>query len=299
MSYTLRAISSLPFMLFASSLAFAASPTPLSNSAVQPTLPFAATSEQSHGFDTLPELAPETSLIVVAQAPAPSYNWSMILEKYVAPLDETGLARFNYGALHANSDDQAALADYIRSLEATNVDDLSEKEAIAFWANLYNAVTIKVIIDNYPVKSIREIKSGFRPGPWKRDLVTIGGNKISLDTIEHKILRKTYPSPLIHYMVNCASVGCPNLKDTPWTADTLDAERDIAARRFINSTRGVRITKKGLKVSSIFNWFKEDFGGSKTGVLAHIRQYADEDLAAAIDAGAKIDSYGYSWSLNE
>ncbi len=249
--------------------------------------------------DDIQEAAIAIPPYFVASASANGYRWDMMLEKYVTAPDSIGLARFNYGALHANTADRAALDDYITDLEATDVKTLTDDEAIVFWANLYNAVTIKVVIDNYPVKSIREIKSGWRPGPWKRDLVTVGGEKLSLDNIEHDILRKQYPSPLIHYMVNCASIGCPNLKAGLWMVETLGADREAAARAFINSPRGARITDKGLKVSSIYKWFKEDFGGNKDGVLAHLREYADADLAAAIDGGAKIIDYGYSWSLNE
>lgn len=237
---------------------------------------------------------------LVAAAPTITYRTNMIIDKYISKPDETGLAKFNYGALKANQEDRATLDAYIEELEGTYPSTLTEDEAIAYWANLYNAVTIKVVTDNYPVESIRQIKSGvFSPGPWKKDLVTVNGKKMSLDDIEHETLRKQYPSPLIHYMVNCASIGCPNLKASLWTADTLDVDRDQAARDFINSPRGVLVTDKGLQVSEIYKWFKEDFGTSKENVLAHIREYADEDLAKVIDDGARIVDYDYNWSLNE
>ena len=157
-----------------------------------------------------------------------------------------------------------------------------------------------MIVDNYPLTSIRKLKSGFVSiGPWDRKLVTVRGQELSLNDIEHEILRKRYPSPLIHYMVNCASIGCPNLKPGLWRAETFDADRDAAARVFINSPRGVRITRKGLVLSSIYKWFRKDFGGSKEGVLAHLRHYAGPELAAAIDGGAKIIDHDYDWSLNE
>ncbi len=249
--------------------------------------------------DIIQDAAAASSPKYVAAASSLGYEWVMILEKYIKAPDDIGVARFNYGALAANPADRSALDSYIQELETTDVSALSNSEAIAFWANLYNAVTIKVVVDNYPVKSIRDIKSGWRAGPWKRDLVTVAGKKMSLDDIEHKTLRENYPSPLIHYMVNCASIGCPNLGAKPWTAGTLDAERDAAARIFINSPRGARVTDKGLKVSSIYKWFKEDFGGNDAGILAHLRKYAEPDLAKAIDGGAKIVDYGYIWSLNE
>lgn len=227
-------------------------------------------------------------------------GWDGLLQKYVKTPDASGLARFDYAALRKATQDQAVLWDYITELESRDPGSMSAADATAYWANLYNAVTIKVVIDNYPVKSIKEIKSGaFSAGPWKKDLITVNGNKMSLDDVEHKTLRKQYPSPLIHYMVNCASVGCPNLKDGVWTADTLDADRDAAARSYVNSPRGAKITDKGLVVSSIYDWFEKDFGGNKAGVLAHLSEYAEGDLKAAIDGGAKISGYDYDWSLNE
>lgn len=236
----------------------------------------------------------------VAAAPTITYETSMIIEKYISDPDDTGLAKFNYAALKANQADRDRLDACIAEMEGTYPSTLTEDEAIAFWANLYNVVTIKVVTDNYPVKSIREIKSGlFSIGPWKKNLVTVNKKKMSLDDIEHETLRKDYPSPLIHYMVNCASVGCPNLKDGLWDAETLDQDREKAARDFINSPRGVRVTEKGLVVSEIYKWFKEDFGTSKENILAHIREYADDELAQVIDDGARIVGYEYDWALNE
>jgi len=191
-----------------------------------------------------------------------------------------------------------AYTDYLAS---QNPDSLSEADQIAYWANLYNALTVNLILENYPVKSIRKIKAGaFSTGPWKRDEVTVNGKVLSLNDIEHEILRKRYPNPaLVHYMVNCASIGCPNLRPKLWNGATLDADRDAAAREFINSSRGVAIKGNKLKVSSIFNWFKEDFGGSKSEALKHFRKYAGPELLSALDSGAKIDDYGYNWDLNE
>lgn len=231
-------------------------------------------------------------------------DWTDILQTYVSAPDGAGLTHFNYGGLKANSADTAKLRGYIKNLGETNPDTLSRDEAIAYYANLYNALTIDLIIQNYPLDSIRKAKtyngnkvSGFT-GPWKKVKTSINGQTVSLDDVEHKILRVKYPSPYIHYMVNCASVGCPNLLDTAWEAGTYEAERKKAASDYINSPRGVVVTPKGLKVSSIYKWFEEDFGGKKETVLEHIRQYADADLAAAIDGGATIVDYDYDWSVN-
>ena len=232
-----------------------------------------------------------------AQSTSSHAAFTNILQKYVSAPDGQGLTHFNYSGLKANSADKAALDSYIDRLGQINPATLSGNEQIAFYSNLYNAVTVQVIVDNYPVSSIRKL-GPLSTGPWKKKLLKINGQPSSLNDVEHEILRKQFPSPYVHYMVNCASVGCPNLLDNAWEADTLHAKRKEAAAAYINSPRGVQITPKGLKISSIYKWFKEDFDG-KAGTLKHIRQYAGPELAAAIDGGAKIVDYGYDWSLNE
>lgn len=231
-------------------------------------------------------------------------EWSYVLENYVSAPDTVGLTHFDYAGLKANAADSARLSGYLKDLGAINPDTLSRDEAIAFYANLYNALTIDLIIQNYPLDSIRKAKTyngdkvNGLSGPWKKVKTVINGETLSLDDIEHKILRVKYPSPYVHYMVNCASVGCPNLLDMAWDAETYVTLRKEAAAAYINSPRGVVVTPKGLRVSSIYKWFKEDFGGTKATVLEHIREYADSDLAAAIDNGATIVDYDYDWSVN-
>jgi len=233
--------------------------------------------------------APEPGAIPVM---TPEALYGNILQSRITA-SAGGLNSFDYATAKRASDAEI-IGEYIADLEQQNPDVMTAPKATAYWANLYNAVTLKLILDNYPVKSIRKIKR-----PWKTKLVTVSGRAMTLDEIEHKTLRAKYPSPYIHYMVNCASIGCPNLRSTLWTAEGLDAAQKQAARDYINSPRGVRITEKGLRVSSIYKWFDEDFGGNKAGVLKHIREHADADLAAAIDGGAKIVGYDYDWTLNE
>ncbi len=228
---------------------------------------------------------------------SPHAAFTGILSKYVSAPDGQGLTHFNYNGLKANGADKAALDNYIKDLEGVNPNNLPQNEAIAFYANLYNAVTVQVIVDNYPVKSIKKL-GPLGSGPWKKKLFTLNGEPSSLNAVEHDILRKQFPSPYVHYMVNCASVGCPNLLNSAWEASSLDRVKEQAAADYINSPRGVQITSKGLKVSSIFKWFKGDFGGN-SGLLQHIRKHARPELAQAIDNGAQVVDYGYDWSLNE
>ncbi|WP_371397009.1 DUF547 domain-containing protein [Fretibacter rubidus] len=235
-----------------------------------------------------------------ARLDAPAARWNTVLGTYVKPLNTDGVALFDYAGLKASPEDRAALTAYIDYLAGQTPSTMDAPQATAYWANLYNALTVDVVIDNYPVKSIKDIKSGlFTPGPWKKKLVTVEGKKLTLDDIEHGILRVKYPSPLIHYMVNCASIGCPNLKDGLWTADTLEADREAAARDFINAPNGVTIKGDKLTVSSIYNWFKEDFGTTDDNILAHLSDYAGNELKAAIEGGASIARDDYNWSLND
>ena len=228
---------------------------------------------------------------------SPHSAFTNILSKYVSAPDGQGLTHFNYGRLKATPSDKTTLDNYIKKLEGINPQNLGRNEAIAYYANLYNAVTVQVVTENYPVSSIKKL-GPLGSGPWKKNLFTINGKPASLNNVEHDIMRKQFPSPYVHYMVNCASVGCPNLLNTAWEGSTLDSVKQKAASDYINSPRGVQITSKGLKVSSIFKWFAEDFGG-KSGLLQHIRKHARPELAAAIDSGAKVVDYDYDWSLNE
>ena len=226
-------------------------------------------------------------------------SWEDVLERRLsAPDAATGLIRFDYAGFAGSEADRAALDAYIAELADTPEPE-DDAEAAAYWANLYNAVTIDVVADNHPVSSIKKIGGGlFSSGPWKKDLVTVRGEDLSLDDIEHDILRVRYPSPLVHYMVNCASVGCPNLQPRLWRGETLDADREAAARAFVNSPRGVRVDGDRIAVSSIYDWFQADFGGTKSAVIDHLRDYAEPGLEAELDGARRYDSHSYDWDLN-
>jgi hypothetical protein len=228
-----------------------------------------------------------------------------LLKTYTS-LDPSGLVRVDYARWSQGAADRGRLDGYIADLAGRRPSQMTRAEAFAYWANLYNAVTLKVIVDRYPVASIRDIRSEgvwLDPkaflGPWRTKRVTVEGKPLSLDDIEHDIMRPTLKDPRVHYSVNCASVGCPNLMMRPWAAATLEADLDQAARAFINSRRGVDIVDKGLKVSSIYKWFIEDFGGNDAGILAHLRKYAQGNLAAAMtEANIRITGDAYDWTLN-
>ena len=226
--------------------------------------------------------------------------WSQLLAGYVKP-GADGLNRVDYKAWKAK--DHATLKAYVAALEKSDVASLDKPEQFAFWANLYNAATINVVLDKYPVKSIKEINLGgglktlVTGGPWQAKIVTVGGQGLSLDNIENDIMRAIFKDPRVHYSVNCASVGCPNLGTVAFTGATLDTILDANARAFINSPRGFAFEGGKIKASSIYDWFKADFGGSVDGVLAHARKYATPELNARLTGKTAIDSYDYDWAL--
>lgn len=234
--------------------------------------------------------------------------YKALLEKYVTT-GPNGVNLVDYAKWKASKADLSNLEGYLSHLQSRKPSAMDHKEAFAFWVNLYNAQTLKVILDNYPVKSIRDIPStgaglfDFKAysGPWRTKLMTIEGQKLSLDDIEHEILRPKFKDPRVHYAVNCASIGCPNLKRSPWTADTLDADLDAAAKAFINHRRAASIRKPdgALFVSSIYNWFKADFGGNDQGVITHLRKYAAPPLAKALAIQTSIAGHDYDWTLND
>lgn len=224
--------------------------------------------------------------------------WADILRRHlVAGTD--GINRLDYaGALAARGRLQA----YLGSLQAVPVSRLAGDEQFAFWANIYNALTVETVLQHYPVDSIRDIDISpglFADGPWGAALIAVEGVPLSLDDIEHHILRPIWRDPRLHYAVNCAALGCPNLQGEPFRADRLDLQLDRAARQFVNHPRGATLEPDGLIVSSLYRWYRSDFGGSDAGVIAHLQRYADPDLARRLAAVSEIADDRYDWALND
>ncbi len=224
--------------------------------------------------------------------------WDRILKRYVRDGND-GINRFAYSEVSAQ--DRKDLDSYIQRLTETPISRYNAREQFAYWVNLYNALTIQVILEHYPVTSIREINISpglFTRGPWRKKLVTVEGEAVSLDDIEHRILRPIWNDPRIHYAVNCASLGCPNLQQEAFVGADLERQLDTAAAAFVNHPRAVAVTDSGARVSSIYEWFKADFGGTDRGVLAHLRSYAEPPLERRLSSVERVSSHHYDWSLN-
>jgi hypothetical protein len=228
--------------------------------------------------------------------------YARLLAAFVREGDD-GVSRVDYARFKAEG--HGELKSYIASLAATDPATLARAEQFAFWANLYNAKTLDLVLDHYPVRSIKDVSLGggliaaVIGGPWKAKVVTVSGWDLSLDDIEHGILRPVFRDPRVHYAVNCASIGCPNLGTKPFTGNQLDAQLDAAARAFVNHPRAASVGEDGLALSSIYSWFKSDFGATDAGVIAHLRRYADTQLAARLRTVSEIAEYRYDWSLND
>lgn len=225
--------------------------------------------------------------------------WDDFLKTYLMHGPD-GVNRLPYARISPT--DRAAVDAYLTRLAAVPVSKLQRTEQRAFWMNLYNAQTVSVILAHYPVKSIREIDISpglFSDGPWRKKLIRIEGEIVSLDEIEHRILRPIWKDPRVHYAVNCASIGCPNLQSQAFTAENTEELLTTAAREYINHPRGVRVEKQELVVSSIYHWFSADFGGTDDAVISHLKLYADAPLLEQLNQQSRISSHAYDWALNE
>ena len=227
--------------------------------------------------------------------------WQDILDGYVRP-DGDGINLVDYAALAAQPADVAKLAGYIESLEAIDPREYSRAEQMAYWINFYNALTLKVVLNAYPVDSIKDIHEGLVPltGPWGDVHAGVAGRDLTLDQIEHGILRPIWRDGRIHYAVNCAAYGCPHLMKTVFTAANTEALLEAAARAYVNSPRGVEvIDEDSIVLSSIYEWYTEDFGGTEESVIEHLIAYADGELASFLKTFDGEIEYYYDWNLNE
>ena len=236
-----------------------------------------------------------------------------LLKEYV---DKEGLV--NYPALRAN---RAKLDSYLESLgkvTGKEINSWNKDQKIAFWSNAYNAFTLKHIIDHYPIQRSKSLKARLYPqnsirqidGVWDKLKNIAGGRQITLSDIEHKVLREELKDARVHFVIVCASIGCPLLADHAYSADKLDEQFEEASRLFVQNTDKIKVdtAKKTIYLSKILDWFKEDFDsykgqdkyGKYNGVMSFVAEHlSDSDKAALNKAKFKIKWLDYDWSLNE
>ena len=225
--------------------------------------------------------------------------WRRFLAAYLGG-HEDRINRLDYGAV--TEADAKLLGDYLAGLARLPISRYAKDQQRAYWINLYNALTVATVLDHYPIDSIRkiDISPGFLSfGPWNKKLVTIEGEPVSLNDIEHRILRPIWRDARLHYALNCAALGCPNLVPEPFTAENTEVMLEAAAREYIYHRRGASLGAGGLEVSSIYLWFQEDFGGDDAGVIAHLARYARPELKAPLGAIDAIAGRAYDWPQND
>lgn len=211
-------------------------------------------------------------------------QWDALLKKYVSPDGNV-----DYKGMKA---DEPRLKSYLDQL-AKNVPDASwsTNQEMAYWINAYNAFTIALILQHYPVKSIRDINNS---KPWDEPFITLGEKKYSLNNIEHDVLRKKFRDPRIHAAINCASKSCPRMLNAAFTAETLEAQLTAMMKSFVNDASRNHLSPDKIEVSEIFNWYKGDFTGNGT-LIDFLNTYSSVRIAA----NAQISYLNYDWSLNE
>jgi len=225
-------------------------------------------------------------------------TWSGLLQRYVRD-GVVDYASWKRGG-------QRDLDAYLVSLQSVcrkHYDTWSRAQKLAFWFNAYNAYTVRLVLDHYPLKSIREI--GLLPyAAFRKKFIPmekLRGDTIALEDIEHKILRKDFREPRIHFAIVCASKSCPALRSEAYRAAILESQLDDAARGFVRDATKNRFDAAAgtLWLSSIFDWFDEDFERAAGSVAAFVARYADKPTASAIRAGGvRVQFLDYDWSLN-
>jgi hypothetical protein len=221
--------------------------------------------------------------------------------------DHVSAGHVDYAALRHDE----RLCDYIGYLALTRPDTLpSARHRLAFWINAYNAYTLKVVSDNYPIESINELHFGGRiighvtgRTVWDLDFAVVGGTPYSLDEIEHDIIRGRFGDPRIHFALVCAARSCPPLRPEAYAAQRLDAQLDDQGRVFFSQAEKNRFdgASRTAYLSRILDWYREDFGENRHEVLRSIARYAPLEVRGSIesDPGAwRVEYTDYDWSLN-
>lgn len=224
-------------------------------------------------------------------------SYQNFLGKYTHT-DSSGVNLVSYSQVSAT--DQKQLEVYLNYLSGIKVSQYNRNEQLAYWANLYNALTIDTVLKHLPVSSILKIKLGglFSSGPWDAKLITVESQALSLNDIEHRIIRPIWNDSRTHYILNCASFSCPNIQKQPFSGKAIDRTLDTAAIDYVNSPSGVTIQDGKLIVSQIYEWYGSDFGNNDQQIIAQISKYANPALHVQLSKFTHINGYAYNWSLN-
>ena len=225
--------------------------------------------------------------------------WQTLLSRYVVESDD-GINRVAYSDFDDSS--KTLLDQYLTTLSNLQPTQLNQTQQLAYWVNLYNALTVQVVLDHPKKDSIRSMGPLLSFGPWDNAYLTIEGKPVSVNDLEHRILRPIWQDHRLHFVLNCASIGCPNLSRTAYSPENAGDSLAQAERTFLQHPRALSFKDKGvLQLSSLFDWYLEDFAEDERALLAYLAAQRP-DLAEAllnfpVGSSSNID-YVYDWSLN-
>ena len=219
-------------------------------------------------------------------------SYDILLQLYVSE------NLFDYNRMWRNEADLARLSRYIDTLGTMNPAEWSKNEALAYWINLYNAATIQLVLQNYPLKSIKDIGGFMKKSPWSRKVVKVGGREYSLNDIEENVIRAQFKDPRVHFALNNASLGCPPLSSRAYLGERLEDQLEAVCHAALNDERWVKIGEKEIWLSKIFDWNKKDFEQSGGSLREFIAKYREDDREAILDKTRELKFMDYNWDLN-
>ncbi len=225
--------------------------------------------------------------------------WQEFLAKY-DHTTRTGNNLIDY--TYVTKEDKKTLQQYLNYLSNIKIEHYNRNVQLAYWINLYNALTVQTVLEHYPIKSILDINTSpgwFSRGPWDAKLIRVDNIQLSLNDIEHRIVRPIWNDPRAHFALNCASLGCPNLQQTAYTGENVYQLLNIGAKEYVNSKKGVSIERGKLIISKIFKWYEADFGGNDQDVINFLKLFAEPPLRSKLMQIHKISDSVYDWSLNQ
>lgn len=224
--------------------------------------------------------------------------WQNFLDKHVVT-NEEHINLIDYA--HLSQQDLNLLKEYVKAMSMIDIANYNRQEQLAYWINVYNALTVQTVANYYPIANIQEINISpglFSVGPWGANLLTINNTPLTLDDINNRIIRPVWNDPRTHYALNNATIGAPNLSKKAYQGAQLEEQLNEAAITYINSLRGVQVIEGKLILSKLYDWYEEDYGGTKQDVIRHLLQFAQEPLLSQLKHINSIDSYVYNWHLN-
>lgn len=224
--------------------------------------------------------------------------WQDFLNRVVVS-DEEGIHLIDYP--HMSEKDHHLLNRYITEMSQICIQKYNRQQQLAYWLNLHNALTVQLIADYYPVNSVQEINISpglFSVGPWRANIITVNGTRLSLDEILNHIIRPIWNDPRVHYALNNASIGSANISKQAYQGADIESQLNDAAFKYVNSLRAIQIIEGKLVVSKLYEWYQEDFGENEKDLIQHLTQFAESSLCAQLQQTSKISSYMYNWHLN-